>query len=633
MKKKQKPPYTVNAISSRSVLDFKRLSDKPPKANLLHRNAVTVSAREGFLSSSSGAWDRHRTRADQPPVCYSSGGSSAHAIEVTTSSPSTRKALDELERDVHARTSHAPRNSRWATWRKFHVAWFGDESFIPLTRTKLLVVSSMFKAGKYVSFAGYLSRAKEEHTLAGHEWNALLQRTEKDCRRSVTRGLSSKPASAPFDFEKVMDKATSPVAISGSSQEPFEPATMICIGTLFLCREIELSGALASEMWINLNEARLYFMLPASKTDSKAKGTIRSLDCGYTLGIASEYISESPLEPLASRVLKAESPSVLTVLKDRLDKLDRILEDKGDAHLNFVLDSGVDLLGLYRAAPERFTADGKPLNLQDFGDLFLGPLADFAEVAREGLVLEESKAEPDRTRPFPMPKLLPRCPDGFRAHFKPAPMKPIHGRGSKGGATAPHGSKVRSTHEDPRRMQKPLQPFPVDPRPLHALHGYSPGPAGGYSHHTAFPTAPFGTPPTANIFGQPSPAWTANASQAARQSGPLSRAEEPEVQRVQPLPADDPFARTPPLSPRESFPRLLEVISAGGPAQACAFQAASPSFAGHLPATSPPGSALLTGLGPYQSARPMSCAGRSPEPLHAGPRRAQVPESLLLPWP
>lgn len=304
-----------------------------------------------------------------------------------------------------------------------------------------------------------------------------------------------------------------------------------------------------------------------------------------------------------------------------------------EAHLNFVLDSGVDLLGLYRAAPERFTADGKPLNLQDFGDLFLGPLADFAEVAREGLVIEESKAEPQKTRPFPTPKLLPRCPDGFRAHFKPAPMKPIHGR-SKVGATAPHGSKVRSTHEDPRRMQKPLQPFPVDPRPLHALHSQSPGPAGGYNHHAAFPTAPFGTPPTGNIFGQPSPAvaaWTANASQAARQLGPPSRAEE--VQRVQPLPADDPFARTPPLSPRESFPRLLEVISAGGPAQACAFQAASPSFAGHLPAASPPGSALLTGLGPYQSARPMSCAGRSPEPLHAGPRRAQVPESLLLPWP
>ncbi|CAE7884819.1 age-1 [Symbiodinium sp. KB8] len=60
-----------------------------------------------------------------------------------------------------------------------------------------------------------------------------------------------------------------------------------------------------------------------------------------------------------------------------------------EAHLNFVLDSGVDLLGLYRAAPERFTADGKPLNLQDFGDLFLGPLADFAEVAREGLVIED----------------------------------------------------------------------------------------------------------------------------------------------------------------------------------------------------------------------------------------------------
>ena len=31
----------------------------------------------------------------------------------------------------------------------------------------------------------------------------------------------------------------------------------------------------------------------------------------------------------------------------------------------------------------------RPLNLQDFGDLFLGPLADFAEVAREGLVLED----------------------------------------------------------------------------------------------------------------------------------------------------------------------------------------------------------------------------------------------------
>ncbi|CAE7208391.1 unnamed protein product [Symbiodinium sp. CCMP2456] len=279
------------------------------------------------------------------------------------------------------RSDNVGANSRWTTWRKFHFAWFGDEEFVPLTRTKLLAVSSMFKAGKYVSFAGYLSRAKEEHTLAGHEWYALLQRTERDCRRSVTRGLSTKPASAPFDFDKVMDKASSPGSINGSGQEPFEPASLICIGTLFMCREIELSGALASEMWVNHNKARLYFMLPASKTDSKAKGTISSLDClcsitrfcpvhlvsgyqerlfrkfpecdgwhhdclplfpkmngapfekaeivnymlgdGYTLDIASES-----LEP-GFGLGEADSKSVLTVLKDCLDKLDRILEHKG----------------------------------------------------------------------------------------------------------------------------------------------------------------------------------------------------------------------------------------------------------------------------------------------------------------
>ena len=59
----------------------------------------------------------------------------------------------------------------------------------------------------------------------------------------------------------------------------FCPFAMVCFGVWFICREIEVSGALASELSFSEQGRRMYIFFPASKKGTEAKGITRTLDC------------------------------------------------------------------------------------------------------------------------------------------------------------------------------------------------------------------------------------------------------------------------------------------------------------------------------------------------------------------
>ena len=103
-------------------------------------------------------------RKDAPRIQTSVRADRKSAEAAATDYASKTKALGELERDVTAASSTGSRDSLWKTWTCFHHRWFGrSEPPLPLTPEKIKAVASMMKAGKYRSYANYMSRAKDEH--------------------------------------------------------------------------------------------------------------------------------------------------------------------------------------------------------------------------------------------------------------------------------------------------------------------------------------------------------------------------------------------------------------------------------------------------------------------------------------
>lgn len=97
------------------------------------------------------------------------------------------------------------------------------------------------------------------------------------------------------------------------------------------------------------------------------------------------------------------------------------------------------------------------------------------------------------------------------------------------------------------------------------------------------------------------------------------------------LPMNDPFARTPPATPREPFPKLLEVLA---PEPAYMAETFVPSNVANTYTGASCGmyskqAPFTAGSSTYQQSG-ISCAGRSPEPLH--PRVTPMPK-MKVAWP
>ncbi len=78
----------------------------------------------------------------------------------------------EVEDDMYALTTKAPREARLATWHKFHCWWFGDGvPMLPLTTDKICKASALFKAGGYKSYKNYIGAAKGQRIAEGYAWS------------------------------------------------------------------------------------------------------------------------------------------------------------------------------------------------------------------------------------------------------------------------------------------------------------------------------------------------------------------------------------------------------------------------------------------------------------------------------
>ena len=186
----------------------------------------------------------------------------------------------------------------------------------------------MFKAGRYVSFGNYLSRAKTEHiaTFESHRcpWTEELSVASRNASRSVTRGLGTARQSSPLDVHRVhaLRLTVDPLAPGG----PISPAHFATLGIFFLAREAEITCAAWADVHLDESRSEITWRLPVSKTDPRALGTSITWGCvcSGNRDIACPYHSA------------AEHAISLDSLATRLGRLPVTLPWFPDAHGNEV---------------------------------------------------------------------------------------------------------------------------------------------------------------------------------------------------------------------------------------------------------------------------------------------------------
>ena len=94
---------------------------------------------------------------------------------------------------VISSSAAAKGDSLWNTWIELHHKWFGagpgSLPVLPLTPESIQAVTAMLIHGGYRTIANFLSKAKDEHVGARHEWHPWLAREHKRAGSAGTRGI------------------------------------------------------------------------------------------------------------------------------------------------------------------------------------------------------------------------------------------------------------------------------------------------------------------------------------------------------------------------------------------------------------------------------------------------------------
>ncbi len=300
----------ADRASFASLIEVLQTTDNVQFLELLRTNGVASAEHleninKGILRGIMGdlamdrLWARHRDlppskrrRRDLPDVHQNRRGSVAR-IEEALDSNGLGPASSDIDRvfqdDKFAKTTQGPRESRWKTWQK--LAKLRNLPALPITVELVDRVGAAFKAGKYRSASLYFSRARQEHV------DQFKQHLPADVEAAITRAIRSinrgKGPDKPKDSFRLEQLDNSDKADDFESfairhlrdhgipedELPLSCLTIVVESTWFLLRGIELAAALREDWTFDDQHQCLRWNLPVSKTDTEAKGAIRSHHC------------------------------------------------------------------------------------------------------------------------------------------------------------------------------------------------------------------------------------------------------------------------------------------------------------------------------------------------------------------
>ena len=149
---------------------------------------------------------------------------------------------------------------------------------LPLTADKVMYLGAGLRAGGYRSASSVLSQYRTDSTRAGSPPDLQAQRAFADAARACRRGQGPPLRALALDVQPLtaLTSDDSPWSASG----PVGPRNLLIVGSWWLLREMEASGARAAHAQIVPGTPLVAtLLLPASKTDTAAMGAARAHPC------------------------------------------------------------------------------------------------------------------------------------------------------------------------------------------------------------------------------------------------------------------------------------------------------------------------------------------------------------------
>ena len=190
-------------------------------------------------------------------------------------------SIASLENDMHAQSSLAPRDSKWATWQTLAHAW--GHAPVPLTRILIRDISASLKAGGYRSTSTYISRAREEHVaMTGESVPTDVELMIRKCMASTNRGIGPGDLKDGFQVELLRSSilcqhTDSYTARDFLTTDCSAQTDMVLCGCWWLTRGLEMATTKAHHMWAELTTA--FWTLPVQKNDTSGSCVTRPHKC------------------------------------------------------------------------------------------------------------------------------------------------------------------------------------------------------------------------------------------------------------------------------------------------------------------------------------------------------------------
>ena len=252
-------------------------------ADSLVRSGLPKSELESMIAGCSRPDpEPSRSRADHP-TWLPTGEKASITMALMAAQPNNRqKALDFLEQDIVARSSHPAIQSRLRTWRALCAAW--EVTPFPLSFLNVKAVAASLKWGGYRSTQLYFQAA------IGHQTRSLqlpvdpfLKALIKDVCRSIRRGLGPSALKEGFDISVLTRAINMDDSDAFDHHRVAHVADLMVVATWFMLREIELSFARQAHLY--LEGSYVNIILPVHKTNTAGGLTHRKLRCPCRLHI------------------------------------------------------------------------------------------------------------------------------------------------------------------------------------------------------------------------------------------------------------------------------------------------------------------------------------------------------------
>ena len=213
-------------------------------------------------------------RSDAPLVGQYSRGNKSAALALASSACDRDACRNEAFEGVYTENAARSRASNLCLWCDLcKSAEFPDP--LHITPSMLYTISGVLKRSGYRSALTICSIAKLAAIEEGLFWSQELDRAMDRCRLYLKRGMGPPSGAASFPMERAPELPTCRVWLDSG---PLFPARAITVGLWWVCREIELGNISLDDVSFQA-PGHASLLLPASKSDTSALGTERTLSC------------------------------------------------------------------------------------------------------------------------------------------------------------------------------------------------------------------------------------------------------------------------------------------------------------------------------------------------------------------